>query len=53
MKLNWKNLKNYCCPKCGSSLKKNKAWQKRECANQACGFSIYEDKMKQIRKDYE
>lgn len=47
--MNWKNLKNYCCPRCGASLKKDKAHKKRICSNVNCEFLISEKRLIEIK----
>ncbi len=49
--MNWKNLTNYCCPKCNSSLKVSDDKSMRICSNRLCDFKMRVSKLKEIRED--
>lgn len=44
--MKWSNLKNYCCPKCNSTLKD--IGEYHACTRQGCVFSINKPKFDEI-----
>lgn len=49
--MNWKNLKEYKCPKCGGKLYKGEGRNAKHHCDEDCDFSIDENKYENIIND--